>query len=141
MTALYEFPYLVTTTDIDDMGHANNVSYIRWMQDAAVAHSRECGWFSARYREIDAAWVARTHFIEYLQPAYEGDEIVVLTWVSDLKKITSRRKYKMIRPSDDTVLATAETNWAFISLSKQQPKRIPTEVADSFPLLPKDKEP
>jgi len=141
MTALFEHHYCVTNDDIDGMGHANNVSYIRWMQDAAVAHSQECGWDSARYREIDAAWVARTHFIEYLQPAFEGDEIVVLTWISDLKKITSRRKYKMVRFSDDTVLATAETNWAFISLSQQLPKRIPAEVRESFPLLPSVEEP
>lgn len=141
MTALYQYSYTVTTDDIDGMGHANNVSYIRWMQDAAVAHSKECGWFSARYQEIDSAWVARTHFIEYLQPAYKGDEIVVETWISNLKKITSLRKYKIIRPADETVLATAETNWAFISLSKQIPKRIPSEVADSFPLLSEDLEP
>ncbi|MDB4637756.1 acyl-CoA thioesterase [Planctomycetaceae bacterium] len=141
MSALYEHHYLVTRNDIDGMGHANNVSYVRWMQDAAVAHSKDRGWHSARYQEIDAAWVARTHFIEYLQPSYEGDEIVVLTWISDLKKITSRRKYKMIRPADDTVLAIAETNWAFISLSQQMPKRIPKEIRESFIMISNDEEP
>jgi acyl-CoA thioester hydrolase len=141
MTALFEYRYTVSPNDIDGMGHANNVSYVRWMQDAAVAHSQERGWNSARYREIDAAWVARTHFIEYLQPTFDGDEIVVLTWINDLKKISSRRKYKMVRLADQTVLATAETNWAFISLSKQSPQRIPPEVAESFEILAEADEP
>jgi len=141
MTSRFKYSLNVAPADIDGMGHANNVSYVRWMQDAAVAHSREQGWDSARYREIDAAWVARTHFIEYLRPAFQGDEIVVETWVSNLKKITSLRKYRIMRPADETVLATAETNWAFISLSKQNPKRIPEEVKKSFAILPEDQEP
>jgi acyl-CoA thioesterase FadM len=47
----------------------------------------------------------------------------------------------MVRLADQTVLATAETNWAFISLSKQSPQRIPPEVAESFEILAEADEP
>lgn len=31
----------------------------------------------------------RSHFIEYLVPAFSGDEIMVRTWVTDMKRVTS----------------------------------------------------
>ena len=141
MPAVFEYHHLVKADEIDGQGHVNNVAYVRWMQDAAVAHSTEQGWEATRYREIDSGWVARMHTIEYLQPAFEGDQILVLTWISDMKKITSRRKYKITRPADSTVLAVAETNWAFVSFSKSTPKRIPAEIFKSFDLVEPDHEP
>ncbi|MGH9655493.1 MAG: acyl-CoA thioesterase, partial [Bryobacteraceae bacterium] len=36
----FELPISVSAADIDQIGHVNNVSYLRWVQDAAVAHWR-----------------------------------------------------------------------------------------------------
>lgn len=141
MPAIFEFPHLVSSDEIDGQGHVNNVSYVRWMQDAAVAHSREQGWNSTRYGEIGCSWVARRHTIEYLQPAFSGEKVVVVTWVADMKKITSLRKYRIVRPQDSAVLAVAETNWAFVNVKTGMPKRIPPEVVDSFELVPAEQEP
>jgi len=138
MPALYEFFCTVVTADIDMLGHANNLSYLRWMQSAALAHSAAQGWPTDAYQKIGAGWVVRSHQIEYLQPAFEGNEIVVRTWVADMKKVTSLRRYSIVRSSADkeTILATASTNWAFIHYESGVPRRIPVEVASSFELMP-----
>ena len=34
----YEIELDVMPADIDQLGHVNNVVYLRWVQDAAVAH-------------------------------------------------------------------------------------------------------
>jgi len=141
MPAIFEYHHLVTSDEIDRQGHVNNVAYVRWMQDAAVAHSRAQGWNSARYTEIGCSWVARRHTIEYLQPAFAGEEIVVQTWVADMKKITSLRKYRITRPADCAILAVAETNWAFVNVKTTMPKRIPAEVIGSFELVLPENEP
>lgn len=141
MPAIFEYPYRITAEDIDGQGHVNNVSYVRWMQDAAVAHSRAQGWNSPRYEEIGCSWVARRHTIEYLQPAFTGERIVVLTWIADMKKVTSLRKYRIIRPQDSCVLAVAETNWAFVNSKTGSPKRIPIEIIESFELVMPESEP
>ena len=99
------------------------------------------GWNSTRYGEIGCSWVARRHSIEYLQPALDGEQIVVLTWVADMKKITSLRKYRIIRPQDSTVLAVAETNWAFVNAASGIPKRIPAELSGAFELVLPENEP
>lgn len=141
MPAIYEHRLTVSAEAIDSQGHVNNIEYIRWMQDAAVAHSSAQGWSTSRYEEIGAGWVARTHRIDYLQAAFECDQVLVYTWVSDFRKIRSLRKYKMVRLGDDTVLATAETDWAFIGMEHRVPRRIPPELATAFEIVLPENEP
>lgn len=135
MPDVFEFFYTVGEEVIDGQGHVNNVAYVEWMQSAAVAHSAAQGWPGSRYRELGRGWVARSHKIEYLQPAFAGDRIVVRTWVATMRKVTSVRRYHMFRTSDETLLAKAETTWAFINFATRQPVRIPREITDSFVLV------
>lgn len=141
MPAIYAHPHVVTPDEIDGLGHVNNLHYMKWMQTAAVAHSSAQGWPPERYREIRAGWVVRSHQIEYLAPAFAGEELVVRTWVSDFRKVTSLRKYKVFRAKDQVVLAAGETNWAFLGLDPYVPRRIPAELIEAFVLVTPDQEP
>lgn len=151
MHSVFEYPVIVSESDIDVLGHVNNVVYVQWMQNAAYAHSAALGWTLQRYMELGAGWVARLHQIEYLQPAFVGQEVIIRTWIADMKKVTSTRQYRMIRmdppaadeqgivdpkaPGQETVLAVAHTTWAFIDFKRRTPKRIPAEMAADFPLI------
>lgn len=134
MPAVFEFRHTVRPEEIDGPGHANNVAYIAWMQRAAVAHSTAQGWSPARYLDAGHGWVVRSHKIEYHQPAAVGDAILIRTWVATMRKATSLRRYHVFRESDDTLLATAETLWAYVDYTTGQPKRVPPEVAGAFVL-------
>lgn len=138
MPEIYEYRHTVVKDEIDVLDHANNVAYVEWLQAAAMAHSTAQGWPGQRYQDLGLGWVVRSHFIEYLRPAYVGDEIVVRTWVATMSKATSIRRYRLIRPADGALLATAETRWAFINFATRQPLRIPKEVAESFQLVDDD---
>ena len=52
---IHEYRLVVTPASIDEQGHVNNLEYIRWMQEAAVAHSAAQGWPGSRYLELGAA--------------------------------------------------------------------------------------
>ena len=132
MPRIFHYRHTVQEDEIDDLGHANNVSYVEWMQAAAVAHSAEHGWTRDRYRKMGKGWVARSHKIEYLQSALQDDRLVIETWVAKMKKVTSVRRYRIKRETDDLLLATAETKWAFVNYTSGQPMRIPQEVIESF---------
>ena len=134
MIDVFDYPHTVAADEIDEQGRANNVVYVSWMQDAALAHSAVLGWTPERYLGLGMGWVARSHWIEYLQPAMAGDEIIVETRVSEMKKVTSRRVYRILRRSDREVLAKAETNWAFVNYATGKPTRIPPEIAGAFPV-------
>lgn len=135
MLPVYEHHHAVAPEEIDSQGHANNVAYVNWMQDAAVAHSRARGWTDARYHAMGQGWVARSHWIEYRQPAMPGDRIIVRTWVATMTKVTSTRRYRILREGNGDLLAVAETNWAFIDYTTGRPCRIPAEVVASFQLV------
>ena len=141
MPAILEYHLTVSEDAIDGQGHVNNLEYVRWMQDAAVAHSTAQGWSPERYRMIGSGWVVRCHKIEYRQPAFAGDEITVLTWVANFQKIRSLRKYKMIRAGDDTTLAVAETDWVFIGFQPRVPRRPPPELTEAFVIVAEKDEP
>ena len=128
---IYEYPHTVTADDIDDLGHAGNYHYVRWMQYAAIAHSSALGWSPEAYDELGAGWVVRSHEITYLKPAFERDILSINTWVADLKSATSLRRYRILNARGET-LATAGTNWAFIDYHRQRPVRIPPVVRASF---------
>lgn len=136
MPAIYLHQLTVRPEEIDGLGHVNNVCYVNWMQDAAVAHSSAQGWTPERYHAAGYGWVARSHFIEYRSPAFEGERIVVQTWVSDFQRVSSVRRFEIRREADETLLARAETNWAFIRFADGRLMRVPAEVAEAFSVVP-----
>ncbi|MBC8353140.1 MAG: acyl-CoA thioesterase [Planctomycetes bacterium] len=131
-SAVFVFEHHVRDDEIDALGHVNNLAYLKWMQSAAMAHSSACGWTTERYLESGAGWVVRSHKIEYFNSALANDRIIVRTWVAGFKKVTSLRRYKIFRGIDETLLAEAETNWAFIGFEHRVPRRISQEVIDDF---------
>jgi acyl-CoA thioester hydrolase len=140
MSGLYRYDFAVPETAIDENGHVNNVEYLRWMQDLAVRHSDNRGGTRA-VKAIGAAWVARSHRVEYLKPAFKGDRVAAFTWVSSFRGVSSIRKYKFFRVDDKAVLAEGETNWVFIEAESGRPRTIPDEVTRLFEPVSKDNEP
>ncbi|MHB8866946.1 MAG: acyl-CoA thioesterase [Pirellulaceae bacterium] len=138
MPAIFHHCHRVRESEIDELDHANNAAYVNWMQAAAIAHSTAQGWPSERYWDASFAWVARSHKIDYLQPAFVGDELIVRTWVADMQRVSSLRRYEIHRPSDNTLVARAETRWAFVSLTTRKPVRIPPAVQADFVIVPDD---
>lgn len=141
MPAIFQHPLIVDEDAIDGQGHVNNLEYVRWMQEAAIAHSTAQGWSPDRYREIGSGWVVRSHKIEYRQPAFAGDQVTVYTWIANFQKIRSLRKYKIVRSSDETTLAVAETDWVFVGFQPRVPRRPPLELVEAFDVVTAEDEP
>jgi len=136
MKPYFEFHHRVTPDEIDELNHAGNYHYIKWMQHAAIAHSSANGWPPERYEVLGAGWVVRSHNIVYLKPAFEDDSIIIKTWVSNMRPATSLRHYEM-RNDAGVILAKAETDWAFVHYAKQKATRIPAEVSSCFAMAGK----
>jgi len=140
MQPIYRHTFTVDQKTIDENGHVNNVVYVQWMQDIAILHSNAAGCTDAT-RDIGAMWVARSHKIEYLSPAFDGDQIEALTWVVNFRKVRSLRRYKFVRIADQAVLARGETDWVFMDANKGRPRAIPEQVSGAFALVGEDQEP
>jgi len=126
---VFELPIVVEPADIDELGHVNNVTYLRWVQDAAVAHWR------ARAPAADQAklfWVVLRHEIDYKQPARFGDSIVARTWVGTASRLKFERHTEVLREADGRLLAKARTLWCPIDAATGKPAGVSPEVRASF---------
>jgi acyl-CoA thioester hydrolase len=126
----YRHGLTVRPTDIDELGHANNVVWVRWVNEAAIAHSRTVGLGPDVYFALQVVWVVRRHEIDYLGSALEGEELEALTWVATLRGATSLRRTIIRR--GDRVLARAATTWALIDVRTGKPRRIPHEMLERY---------
>jgi acyl-CoA thioester hydrolase len=131
MTQPHVYEVEVAETAIDTNGHASNIEYLRWMQEAAVAHSDAVGCTDAT-RAAGATWVVRSHHVEYLRPAFAGDRLEVRTWVADFRRAFSLRKYELVRRGDGLLLARGETNWAFVDAASGRPRSVPEHIRGLF---------
>lgn len=122
--------FRVPASDIDDLGHASNVSWVRWVQEAATAHSLSIGLGLDAYKALGMVWVVRRHDIEYLGAAYEGEQIEAVTWVATLKGATSLRR--TIFKREQSELAHAATTWVLLSIASGRPTRVPKELLSRY---------
>lgn len=115
---------------IDENGHVNNVAYVQWMQDIAVEHYASIGGIEAQ--GPDSTWVVREHRIEYFLPAFENEEIEIHTWVENVRRVRSLRKYEFVRKADEKILVKGETDWVFVDIKTGRPRAVPNEVMAVF---------
>lgn len=128
MTPPYEWRHTVTEDELDQNNHVNNVVYVKWLEHAAILNSSVWGLTPDFYVKINQTWVARRHTVDYLRPAYLGDELIIRTWIADTKRVMSTRGYEVVRVKDGEILATGETLWAFVRMDTGHPTRIAPEV-------------
>jgi len=119
----------VSAGDIDVLGHVNNVTYLRWVQDVAVAH-----WESAAPLEDQARtrWIVLRHEIDYKQPARLGDTVLARTWVGTATRLRFERFTELVRAADGVVLASARTLWCPVDAGTLRPAAVSGEVRRVF---------
>jgi acyl-CoA thioester hydrolase len=134
ISPIYSKSINIPASAIDGNGHVNNVTYVQWMQDIAVEHYAAIGGIQAQ--GPNATWVVREHRVEYLLPAFEGEEIEIRTWVEDIRRVRSQRRYEFVRKSDGRILVKGETDWVFMDTKTGRPLAIPQEVTEVFKNTP-----
>ncbi len=125
----FELTIPVCDTDIDMMGHVNNVVYVRWIQDVAVAH-----WQTAATAEELASllWVVVRHEIDYLRPAFKQDEVLARTWVGQTDGRAYERHTELLRKADGKPFARALTRWVPIDPATMRPTEVPEHTRRRF---------
>lgn len=141
MPKIYSYHFIIAPDANDANGHVNNIAYVQWMQDVAIRHSDTQGCTAEKYQQLGSSWVVRSHLIEYLQPAFAGEEMEIQTWVCNMKRTRSLRRYRFLRCADQTLLARAETDWVYVDSVSGKPKKIDSAVSEAFDLVAAEDEP
>ena len=117
---LFELDFTIRPEDIDANGHVNNVVYVRWVQDAGIAH------WDARFSEEERAkwsWVAVRHEIDYRRQLLLGEPVHIRTWVGDVEGAKFPRYVLIEGPNG--LCAQGKTDWALVDSTTFRPSRIP----------------
>ena len=126
----YVHRFRVAPSDIDDLGHANNVVWVRWINEAAFAHADQVGNGRSELARLSVLWVVRRHDIEYLLPALVDEELEAVTWAASLSGATSLRRTLIMRAGK--VAARSETTWVMVNATSQRACRVPKEILTAF---------
>jgi acyl-CoA thioester hydrolase len=137
---IYSKRFAIGGDAIDRQGHVNNLAYVAWMQDVAIEHSAAAGWPMDRYLALGAGWVVRSHFVEYLRPAFVGERLSVYTWVPEFTQRSTPRRYLFVRDDDGQLVVQAETRWVFIDLATGRRRALPEELIAAFEVVRDDAE-
>ncbi|WP_058021352.1 acyl-CoA thioesterase [Pseudohongiella spirulinae] len=123
----------VSAGDIDELGHVNNATYVRWMEICAWRHSESLHLSMCDYRRLDRAMVVLRHEIDYLAAAFANEQIQVATWIvkSD-GKLRLTRHFQITRPDDGLTLLRAQSTFVCMELSSGRAKRMPEEFISRY---------
>ena len=144
---MFEHLIEVAEGDIDLLGHASNIAFLRWIQDSAIAHSAAVGLDLDAYRRIGAFFVVRRHEVDYLRSALRGESLLMRTWIETAAAAKVERRTEIYRlapgssgldaPSERELLAKAKTTWGFVEAATGSPTRIPDDVRVAFGFAPR----
>ncbi|MEM7186510.1 MAG: thioesterase family protein [Bacteroidota bacterium] len=119
----------VPASAIDAQGHVNNLIYLEWCLQAAETHWVANTTEAQRARYV---WFVLRHEIDYKTPAFQGETVLVRTWVHSADGVKSERRYQIERPSDGKTLVSASTLWCFLDASTNRPTKITEEIRTLF---------
>lgn len=123
----FSHSFEICESDIDEHSHVNNVAYLRWIQEVAIAH-----WEAAAPDELREkyTWFVLRHEIDYKQRAFLGETLTAATWVGKASQVKCERFTKISRGSE--ILVQAKSLWCFFDSKTNKPSRISKLLRDLF---------
>lgn len=118
---------MVSADHLDFNNHVNNLVYMQWALDISREH-----WLSNVTQEVveNFFWVVRRHHIEYKGQAFEGDGLVVKTFVESIRGPFSERVVQIFK--NEELITEVRSNWCFLDRKTQKLKRVPEEIQKLF---------
>ena len=121
----------VRDADTDRLGHANNVVYVRWLEDISWQHIDSLGMTWELHEKTGKAMTITRTEIDYLASANAGDRLVLGTWLTGFDgRFRSARQFQLVRESDGKTLVRAVSTHACVSMKSQRPSRMPAEYTE-----------
>lgn len=138
MAALFEPPegrqvftaaFTPAPDDIDANGHVNNVVYLRWAQEMAIAH-----WALRAPPDEQSrwAWIVVRHEVDYRRALLPGETAQARTWVDTEAEGPRFGRYVRIDGPDGAMCAQAYTTWVLVDAATGRPKRVPAWMVEQF---------
>jgi acyl-CoA thioester hydrolase len=128
----YRMKKPVQWRELDSAGHVNNAIYAEWGEDCGMNCVAHFQWPATRMMQHNMGIFYRRMWLEYLQPALPNDEVEIVAWLSDLKRVSAMRHFAVHRVSDGALLCRINILAVIANTQTGMPMRIPQEMLNDF---------
>jgi acyl-CoA thioester hydrolase len=122
----------------NEVDHVNNIEYIRWIDKGAQLHCDACGWTREQLLLSDIMWFVGRHEIDYRSEATSRDQLILSTWVEDIRRVKSNRTTLIHAIREKPILiCQCKTLWVLVDIKTKRPSPVPREMATALDPLTK----
>ncbi|MGY8753683.1 MAG: acyl-CoA thioesterase [Phycisphaerales bacterium] len=129
----------------NEVNHVNNIEYLRWIDKASQLHCDACGWTREKLLQKNVMWFVARHEIDYRAEATSKDDLLLTTWVDDIKRVKSWRTTQIHAINNGTqdansthrLLCQCKTLWVLVDLQTRRPTSISNEMGNALQPLQK----
>jgi acyl-CoA thioester hydrolase len=126
----FSHSFLVKPEHLDAQNHVNNVVYVQWIQDVAVAHWQKV---ASLENQEKLTWFLLRHEIDFKHQAFENEGITVTTWVGRSSKVRCDRFTEV--KCGETLLVSAKSIWCLLDANTKKPTKISEELRKQFAMI------
>ena len=122
---IHRTPITVRFYELDPYRHLNHSVYIQYFEVGRIDLFAAFGWTLTGMSDLGVHIVVSEISTKFIAPGIEGDELVVETWVEDVRRVTTVFGQRIVR--GDQVLATQTVVGACTTVDGR-PTRFPPEL-------------
>jgi len=122
-------PISVRFYELDPYGHLNHSVYIQYFEVGRIDMFAAFGWTLGGLADLGTQIVVSSIETVFLAPGLEADELIVESWVEEVKRVTTTFGQRIVR--GETVLAEQQVVGACLNL-EGRPMRFPVEMSDAM---------
>jgi YbgC/YbaW family acyl-CoA thioester hydrolase len=111
--------------DTDCAAVVHNIAYLRFVEIARTLLAEQLGLGLSQMAEQQKYPVVVRTEIDYRRPARLGDKLVIDGWLDQVERVRFWCGFRIVRPADETVIATSRQMLAIIEMPSGKLLRLP----------------
>jgi acyl-CoA thioester hydrolase len=125
--AEFEALYRVQRCDLDELEHANNVSYVRWLEWITRQHNAAFGLGQDYLKANGIVFVVVDYQLQYLRACGLDEDVWVKTRVEAYGHYSHDRVYQIVAERSGSLLFEGSGRWVSMNLATGRLARMPEE--------------
>ena len=113
--------------DTDAGAVVHNIAYLRFIEVARTLLAEKLGMRLATMADEKKFPVVVRTEIDYRRSAKLGDKLVIEGWLDQLERVRFWCAFRIVRPSDDTLIATCRQMLALVEMPSAKLLRLPDD--------------
>jgi YbgC/YbaW family acyl-CoA thioester hydrolase len=113
--------------DTDCAAVVHNIAYLRFIEIARTLLAEQLGLGLATMAENQKYPVVVRTEIDYRRAAKLGDKLLIEGWLDQLERVRFWCAFKIVRPSDETLIAECRQMLAIIEMPEAKLLRVPDD--------------